>query len=413
MPDGAHGVTRPTIIHRELVCSIIMQFYRRLKCVFTVQLVLLLALAANVFAQAEKLPPPPRELAEAWKLSPRYVKFISVEGLPVLGTEKASDYALREAEHLIRKMIGHRPDILHALATNRVRFVVMAAGEMTTDIPEHSDLTPKSYWDRRARGLGATRARPAVSCGEENLLCLPGDPYAAENILVHEFSHAIHEMGLNIVDPTFDQRLRETYEHARTNGLWKGTYAMQNRMEYWAEAAQSWFDCNRVNDREHGPIDTRDKLKPYDPDMAKLLTEVFGDTEWRYQRPAKRAETERAHLAGFDVTKAGRFAWPKGVEKLEAQGELLALLEPGKAPSATPVGGSGKDTTILFVNKRAKEVSLDWIDFDGRRKHYANVRPGLTHLQNTHPGHVWIISEGEKVLGAAVAAEATGRVEIK
>ena len=58
----------------------------------------------------------------------------------------------------------------------------------------------------------------------------------------------------------FDKRLMAAYEHAKTNGLWKGTYAMQNRMEYWAEGAQSWFDTNRANDNEHGPVDTRDKI---------------------------------------------------------------------------------------------------------------------------------------------------------
>ena len=38
-------------------------------------------------------------------------------------------------------------------------------------------MTPKAYWDKRARGLGATPERPAVSCGEENLLNLQGDWY--------------------------------------------------------------------------------------------------------------------------------------------------------------------------------------------------------------------------------------------
>ena len=36
-----------------------------------------------------------------------------------------------------------------------------------------------------------------------------GARYSAENILIHEFAHAIHEMGLVHVDPTFDRRLRE------------------------------------------------------------------------------------------------------------------------------------------------------------------------------------------------------------
>ena len=36
------------------------------------------------------------------------------------------------------------------------------------------------------------------------------------------------------------------------------------------------------NDDQHNHVDTRDKLKEYDPALAALLTEVFGDTDWRY-----------------------------------------------------------------------------------------------------------------------------------
>ena len=67
-----------------------------------------------------------------------------------------SNYALLEAAYLIDKMLSKRPDILEALVRNKVRFAVMAATELTTDIPEHSDLKPNKYWDKRARGLGAT-----------------------------------------------------------------------------------------------------------------------------------------------------------------------------------------------------------------------------------------------------------------
>jgi hypothetical protein len=372
----------------------------------------MVSLLAGVHCAWAAVTPPPRELVEAWKLSPVYAKHVSVEGLPVLGSAKVSDFALEEAVFLIRQMVGHRPDILQAMATNRVRFVVMAPGEMTTDVPEHSDLTPKIYWDRRARGLGATRARPAVSCGEENLLDLPGDPYARENILIHEFAHAIHEMGLRTVDATFDERLKAVFDNARAKGLWQGTYASQNRSEYWAEAAQSWFDCNRANDKEHGDIDTREEVKAYDPEVAKLLEEVFGDRPWRYSKPAKRPAAERAHLAGFEVSRAGRFAWPERAPSLDVQGEPLAWIQPGKVPVASPRSG-GKMTTVNFVNRRAKEVALEWVDFDGQRKPYANLRPGLTQLQNTYSGHVWLVVEGGTVLGAVVAGEQPGRVEIK
>lgn len=373
---------------------------------------LLLCFCSIASLQAGDVSAPPADLVTSWKLSPFYTKYLSVEGMPILASAKVSDYALDEAAFLIRHMIGNRPEILHALATNHVRFVIMAPGEMTTDVPEHSDLQPKAYWNRRARGLGATPARPAVSCGEENLLEIPGDPYWQENILIHEFSHAIHERGMSIVDPTFDKRLLAAYEHAKANGLWKGTYAMQNRNEYWAEAAQSWFDCNRANDKEHGPIDTREKLKPYDPDVAKLLTEVYGDTPWRYTKPSKRPATDKAHLAGFDIKQAPRFVWPKEAPALDALGDILAWLDPKEIPSASP-RAPGKATTVNFVNRRGETISIDWLDFDGKRKHMSDVRPGLTGLQSTYSGHVWIISAAGKVIGGVVASDATGRAEVR
>jgi hypothetical protein len=130
------------------------------------------------------------------------------------------------------------------MATNRARLVVMACNEYTTDIPEQANRTPKIYWDRRARGLGG---RPC-SCAEENLLNFPNDPYSTENILIHEFGHAIAGVGLRAIDPTFHQRLREAYRKAMDAGLWKGTMPARTT-EYWAEGVQDWFDNNREKTR--------------------------------------------------------------------------------------------------------------------------------------------------------------------
>ena len=137
----------------------------------------------------------------------------------------------------------------------------MAPDEFTTAIPEHSHLAPKGYWDKRARGLGSSKEHPAVSCGEENLLGYKGDPYAAENILIHEFAHSIHQQGLNIVDPGFEKKLEKVFNRAALKGLWKGKYAGTNPAEYWAEGIQSWFDTNRENDYEHNHVNTREELK--------------------------------------------------------------------------------------------------------------------------------------------------------
>jgi hypothetical protein len=240
---------------------------------------------------------------------------VSAHGLPVVASAKVSDYALKEAAYLVDQMLAHRPEIRDALIKNKIRVAVMAYSERTTDIPEHRGMKPKQYWDIRARGLGASRQAPVVSCAEENLLNFRGDPYSTENILIHEFGHGIHGMGMRSVDPTFDKRLRDAYKSALGKGLWKGTYAASNAGEYWAEAVQSWFDTNRQNDSQHNHVDTRAELKAYDPDLAKLCNEVFGDGEWRYVRPDHRPGS--GHLAGYDPASAPTFRWEP--ELLEAR----------------------------------------------------------------------------------------------
>src|SRR6185436_19701342 len=203
----------------------------------------------------------PDSLRASLNLPPFYQKYLDAGGLPVLGSTNVSDYAMREAAWIVQHMLSQRPEILRVMATNRARLVVMAYNEYTTDVPEQANRSPKVYWDRRARGLGGR----ICSCAEENLLGFPGDPYSTENILIHEFGHAIAGVGMRAIDPTFNVRLREAYRKALDAGLWKHTYAGSSVEEYWAEAVQDWFDNNRRNDSQHNNVSTRVELKEYDP----------------------------------------------------------------------------------------------------------------------------------------------------
>lgn len=249
-------------------------------------------------------------------LDPFYRKYISAGGYPIVASDKVSDYALREAAWLVNLMLAERPDIRKAMVDSGSRLIVMACSEFTTDVPEHSHLRPKDFWDARARGLGGSREDPVCSCGEENVLAYRGDPYSKECILIHEFAHNIHLRGLVRIDPTFDDRLKQTYDAAMAAGLWKTKYASTNQAEYWAEGVQSWFNNNRPPDHDHNHVDTREELREYDSGLATLCEEVFGNTKLKYSKPATRLS---GHLEGYDPATAPVFVWPKRLDAERAK----------------------------------------------------------------------------------------------
>ncbi len=283
---------------------------------FLVTAAALLILTAPFASAAEyEVTAPPAEM----KLDAHYKKFVSANGYPIVASEKVSDFALLEAAYLANMMLSQRPDVRAAMVKSGSRLVIMAHDEFTTDVPEHSHMRPKDFWDARARGLGGSETDPVCSCGEENLLAYEGDPYAAECILIHEFAHNIHLRGMVNLDSTFDGRVRQAYDEAMKNGLWKGKYGSTNHHEYFAEGVQSWFDNNRENDSEHNHVNTRAELLEYDAPLAALCKEVFGDTELKYSKPTTRLKD---HLADYDPAQAPRFVWPERLH--EVQNEIRA-----------------------------------------------------------------------------------------
>ena len=332
-------------------------------------------------------------------LSEFYQKRVVIGGFSIVGSSKVSDFALKEAAYLIEKMTMKHPEYLQKLAENKVRFSIMARDEFTTDIPEHSDMTPAIFWDKRARGLGATPARPAVSCGEENLLAIEGDPYKRENILIHEFAHALHAMAINDLDPTFQSRLEKCFKLAIEEKIWEGTYAASNPAEYFAEGVQSWYECNRANDREHGSIDTRKEVQKHDPRLANLIIEKFGEDSWKYIHVSERISQEK-HLKGFDPEKENPFVWPARLTDWHnkfQQGKVS--LAPEGAEAVIPVKqGKGikseysrRRCEFFFHNLSGHTIQMHWIDFNGKMSQPRTLRhKDHTRIQS-FTGHCWRI----------------------
>lgn len=245
-----------------------------------------------------------------------YTKALVIRGMPIIGSPKVSDWAFLECAFVIDHVLSESPErVRAALVKSKVRIGIISVVEYTMDIPENQlekeNLNPiaAAYQDRRSRGLGGL---PLTTCGEENLLNLNGDPYRAEDITIHEFSHTVAS-AIKEADPDWYARLTRTYDQAMAKGLFAHSYSATNEQEYWAEGAQAWFSCAspKKDSSVHSGIWTREQLKSYDKGLADLEAEVFGDGPWRYIRadgkPLQidgksyyRQPNEFSHLAGLD-----------------------------------------------------------------------------------------------------------------
>lgn len=272
-------------------------------------LVLCAAIAAGCAARPEAaaetalLPPPPAAL----RLDPFYRQHLDAGGIPVVASERVPSAALEAARDIVTAMLAHRRDIRSDLVGRRVRVAVIGLEEGTMDLPEYrhwqkperddprltacerdeydiriAPLSRAQYWNARTRGTGGN----PVSVGAENLLARPNTRFFGENILVHEFSHAVLASARR-VDPELYRRLGSAFASATAGGKWRGDYAAVNVDEYWAEGTQFWFETNMISRLDDGTILSADDLRRYDPALAGLLEEVYG--------PRHRIAADRFH----------------------------------------------------------------------------------------------------------------------
>ena len=209
-----------------------------------------------------------------------YRKYIDVKGMPVVAASEVADLALQRTHSIVTHLLAGRPDIIEAMVKNRMYLIIIGKDQVYTDMPEYRHHPNPAYQNERVRGTGG---KP-TSFGEENLLNLPIDRYDDESIGIHEFCHTI-DGTLRSIDSTWSERKDGVFRNAVNKGLWKNTYAGSNPGEFWAEICQSYFDCNRVNNWNHGPIGTREQFKIYDPESYELVRSTFHfspELDWRY-----------------------------------------------------------------------------------------------------------------------------------
>jgi hypothetical protein len=224
---------------------------------------------------------PPKNL----NLNPFYKKYTCANGIHIMSSKKVPDIAIYAAYKTITFMTDSLPAaVLDSMISRNTRVAIMARYEGTTDIPEHAYLVNDTTlnWDVRARGLEGSLELPLTTCAEENLLCYQIDKYHAEDILIHEFAHTIHLVGIIPNDTTFNRLLQDQMNAVIAEGKYRDTYALTDILEYFAEGVQTWFNVNAEvpePDGKHNQINTRLELKEYDPGLYQIISRFFPESD--------------------------------------------------------------------------------------------------------------------------------------
>jgi hypothetical protein len=221
-------------------------------------------------------------LDSAFALSDPNEKSIQDNGIEFKAAITVSDDAIKRAQYIVKQMLSNASATLAKMRAIGFKVEIIGKDQVLTDLADYSALKGKTTldgrdYDRGTRGVGS---RNMCSIGEENLLCLSGQRYREEDILVHEFSHSI----MAHMDPSIKAMIEIAYRNAAEKQLYPdGIYMMRNSGEYWAEGTQAWFEVTLRHD-VNGGYNTQERLKDHDPQLASILQQVYGSTRISHYR---------------------------------------------------------------------------------------------------------------------------------
>jgi alpha-glucosidase len=336
-----------------------------------------------------------REAARAF-----YKKYLDIGGVPVVASGEVADAALERTREIVSHLLAGRPDIVRSMVDDGMYLIIIGKDQVYTDMPEYRNHPNPAYQNERVRGTGG---RP-TSFGEENLLSLALDRYDDESIAVHEFCHTI-DGALRRLDPAWSARRNATFDNARKKGLFGKTYAGSNAGEYWAEICQAYFDCNRVNNWNHGPVAAREQLQVYDPEGYELVRSVFRlrpEQDWRYaffqRQPTVSTPPERLQIDPYYT----KFTWARELavvgrgasdKSLLAANEIVRKMFAYRHDVLKAFIADGWKLVVLGRGERLAELP-EW-----KAATSVGAGEGLERWSGYRPGIKVLVAAEENVLG--------------
>ena len=204
-------------------------------------------------------------LRRDYRLNAFYTKAVTIDGIPIIGSDKVSDFAFLECAYTLDHMLMNSPRaVKDALIASRVRMGIISVVEYTMDIPENQTRQNMVAagcvsGPPLARAGRACRWRlvPRRICSIFAAIRTPRRTSRSTN------SPTPWPAPCAAADPAWYKNLQDIYKQAMSEGLFASSYSATNEQEYWAEGAQAWFDCASPakDPTVHSGIWHRDQLK--------------------------------------------------------------------------------------------------------------------------------------------------------
>ena len=204
-----------------------------------------LVLSAVVLGAGHRVKPLTEKQAAEYQLDTAfYKKCTMVQDILIATSKRVSDLTHLEAAYqfdMVMKRID--PAIAQRVRDRKVLCILIGCKEFTSEIPQFAtDKTGKEldYYNWRSRGfLSWKGGRPTVVFAEEDVLEYEGG-MQLESILIHEFAHVICGAGF---DKDLQERLKKTFEEAKTKGLWNDGRAAQRFRRVKSQTPVSLLDA--------------------------------------------------------------------------------------------------------------------------------------------------------------------------
>ena len=210
------------------------------------------------------------------------------------------------------------------------------------------------------------------------------------------FLRSVYLFQLMIITTLFSQGNKIDFQRAEK--VYKDSHSklIKNKLNvHWDKNEKSlWFKVNTSKSKHDFfvvDLTSGEKKKAFDSVKLKQAIKVLSGKNFN-------SDNLPITFMQFDKTFT-TFLFTIGGETFQCELPAYKLSKAKLSPTAPeflnklePSKGGGSKATIKFKNSTDSILKLDWVDTKGKRKNYAQAKPGESKQVSSYSNHVWIIS---------------------